>query len=302
MPDQPNLNKHEDNSAGESMRRDDHATRAFAAGRVAEEQARRNVRTRGTWDQYAAHRERVTQLLVPREPVALAGRLCVLGAGNGNDLDLTQLAAVYDEVHLVDLDAEALEFAIERQPQAARERIVLHGGVDVTGALASLKPSRATIDDAVAEFGKRIMLDPPAPFQAVASVGLLTQLIDAAADAVGREHPRLIEAITALRGSHMRLLIDLLAPGGRGVLITELVSSDTFQALPRIAEEALPQVLSQLLASRNFFTGVNPTVIKSLLESDPLREEVCHVELTLPWRWEFVDRTYAVYAATFTRR
>jgi hypothetical protein len=280
----------------------DQSRRRSVTVRVAEEQARRNLRTRGAWDQYRAHRRRVTQLLMPEQSDAPAGRLCVLGAGNGNDLDLAQLAAVYDEVHLVDLDAGALDFAIEQQPKAARERIVLHGGVDVTEALASLKPADATIDDAVAAFGKRVALDLPAPFQAVASVGLLTQLIDSAADAVGREHPRLIEVVAALRAAHLRLLADLLAPGGRGVLVTELVSSDTFPELPRIAEEALPEVLSQLLAERNFFTGVNPMVIKSLLESDPLREEVCHVELTLPWRWEFVDRTYAVYALTFMRR
>ncbi|MEQ8788622.1 MAG: hypothetical protein RIC55_20095 [Pirellulaceae bacterium] len=286
-------------------------TNSERRSQFADTQVRRNARTRDAWELYAVHRGRVTQLLSPTTTNNAAGRLCVLGAGNGNDLDLPQLTDWYDEVRLVDLDEAALQFAIERQPTPVQAKIVVNGGVDVTGVLGSLDPLRdpsghpsgdAPFDASVGALGRRVELDLPGPFEAVASIGLLTQLIESAVDLVGREHPRLIEAIAALRAAHLRLLADLLAPGGRGVLVTELVSSDTFPGLADVAEAALPRVVGELLAGKNFFSGVNPAVIKSLLESDPLSELVRDVEVTLPWRWQFVDRTYAVYAVAFTRR
>lgn len=271
-----------------------------------EEQAHRNLRSRHAWEQYRAHRERVTELLVPPATPARPARLCVLGAGNCNDIDLGRLADCYQQMHLVDLDEEALEFAVERQPPDVRRRLVTHGGVDVTGALTALDGppplGEVNIDGLARSLSRQIALDLPAPFQAVASVGLLSQLIDTLASVVGRSHPRLLEAIAALRGAHLRLLADLLAPGGRAVLVTELVSSDTFPELPQVAEAALPSVLGQLVAKKNFFTGANPAVLKGLLESEPLNTVADAVEFTLPWRWEFVDRMYAVYGATFVRR
>ena len=58
--------------------------------------------------------DRIEQLLLP-DVSHPAGRLCVLGAGNCNDLDLRRLSERFDEIHLIDLDPAALGEAVRRQ-------------------------------------------------------------------------------------------------------------------------------------------------------------------------------------------
>ncbi|MFT5326875.1 MAG: hypothetical protein ACI8P0_004758, partial [Planctomycetaceae bacterium] len=73
------------------------------------EQRRRNEESRDAWHRYARHRERVTELLLGTvSDTSLecdstrTRRLCLLGAGNCNDVDLKRLAETFDEIHLVD--------------------------------------------------------------------------------------------------------------------------------------------------------------------------------------------------------
>src|SRR5688572_8797242 len=98
----------------------------------AEQRGNRDVRD--LWDRYRTHRERLTAeiltLAVAAEP---GGRLCLLGAGNANDLDLEALAGRFDEVHLVDIDPGALARASGRQSAAVRARLRLHAPVDLSG-------------------------------------------------------------------------------------------------------------------------------------------------------------------------
>jgi len=95
------------------------------------DQSRQNRTTLGQWGMFQAHRWRVGRFLVPRAPGV--ERLCVLGAGNCNDLDLAWLAEVYREVHLVDIDPAALAGAVERQEAAGNERVRRHAPVDLSG-------------------------------------------------------------------------------------------------------------------------------------------------------------------------
>src|SRR6478736_4344582 len=95
---------------------------------VGDEQSRMNRSTRGQWDWYAAHRGRIERLIVPQ---ARGGSICVLGAGNCNDLDLCWLTEVYQHVELVDIDPSALQRAVERQGVAGKMR--LRAPVDLTG-------------------------------------------------------------------------------------------------------------------------------------------------------------------------
>ena len=78
-----------------------------------------NAESRDQWDAFSGHREKVSAILgAGADPCP--GRLCVLGAGNCNDLDLAALLRAHREVHLVDLDAEALAQGVERQGVADR--------------------------------------------------------------------------------------------------------------------------------------------------------------------------------------
>ncbi len=100
-------------------------------------QARFNLSTRSHWEHFAAHRAHIEELLLP-DCSHPAGRLCVLGAGNCNDLDLPRLSERFDEIHLVDLDANALDQAIQRQGVEGSFKLRVHAPVDLTGIADAL--------------------------------------------------------------------------------------------------------------------------------------------------------------------
>ncbi|MGA2501139.1 MAG: hypothetical protein ABSH20_25660, partial [Tepidisphaeraceae bacterium] len=89
-----------------------------------------NESTAGSRAWFASHRQRIEALL-RRGPKG--GRLCVLGAGNCNDLDLPELAGHFGEIHLVDLDEAAARGATKL---LGLTNVVVHAPVDITGIAA----------------------------------------------------------------------------------------------------------------------------------------------------------------------
>ena len=271
------------------------------------EQIRRNAAGRSRWSAYASHRQELAARLL-RSASASPGPLCVLGAGNCDDIDLASLSRRFPEVHLVDIDSEALERAALRQ-SADRSGLRLHGGVDLTGCWNKLNrptsgeaPSDAEISDAIKLAEQGATPDIGGPFGAVASTCVVSQLIDSAVLTLGEKHPRLLELIVALRTAHLRLLCRLMAPGGRGVLATDFVSSATVPQLNASLEPDWRALLAEILPHSNFFHGLNPLVLLSLFQSDPeLAEYTGGAEFTGFWRWNQGSRIYAVCAIEFTR-
>jgi hypothetical protein len=263
-----------------------------------------NRSSQGNWEPFRSHRERLTRLLVGCAP-ASPGRLCVLGAGNCNDLDLPPLLAAYRELHLVDLDAAALRFGVERQGVADRRGLVLHGGVDVTGileALAAWPPDSVLPTEAVAAWGvvpvRRVGAALPGGFDVAASACLLSQLVSALVHRLGDGHPNFLALLQAVRAGHLRLLCDLLAPGGCGVLATDVVASTAFPGLADVADADWPRVLERLARERNFFHGLNPAVLEARLRAEP---GLAGVEVLTPWAWDFGPHAYLVWAARFRK-
>jgi hypothetical protein len=273
-------------------------------------QVRLNRSSRPRWDTFAAHRGKVTQLLCPSDASEQGGRLCVLGSGNCNDLDLGELRNRYREIHLVDLDGEALRAGVARQSAAADASVQSHGDIDVTGVLDRLArwSPRTAIDDAdVAALLDAPLRDVrpclPGAFDVAASTCLLSQLIASVVDAVGEAHPRFVALVQAVRVAHLRLLCDLVAPDGLGVLISDFVSSESFPPLPTVRADQLPSVLGRLIEQRNFFHGVNPAAIHHVFRADEfLRVRVVELQSRSPWLWDLGARVYAVWAMTFHRR
>jgi hypothetical protein len=136
-----------------------------------------------------------------------------------------------------------------------------------------------------------------------ASTCLLTQIIQCVVRAAGERHPRFVEALRAVRAGHLRLLADLVAPGGTGVLVTDVVSSDSFPALASCDEGSLPAVLNRLVRAGNFFHGANPAALASSLLADPaVAQAVEAVGWAPPWLWDFGPRVYLVCALAFRKR
>jgi hypothetical protein len=262
-----------------------------------------NASSRDQWAGFARHRRQVSSLLGAGNGPG-AGRLCVLGAGNGNDLDLPALLRAHREVHLVDLDAGALARGAERQGVAGQTGLRLFGGVDLTGmldAFATWSPTTPIDPDdlsALAEAPVRLVRPAlPGPYELAASTCLLSPLIGNAFHAVGEAHPRFPELVRAIRTGHLRLLTGLVAPGGAAVLITDVASSDTLPTLRSLPESSLPGLLPRLVRDRSFFHGVSPAALASAYRRDPvLAAHAAAVEAIAPWRWNLHGRVYLVWA------
>lgn len=250
--------------------------------------AERNRQTRAHWDQFDAHRTRVTQLLIDAANSASVATgsdgqslrnthtpatLCVLGAGNCNDLNLPRLSEVFEQVILIDIDGEAMQSGLDRQGRPEHIKTVR---ADVTQDDISLQQ-----------------------FDVVASTCLLTQLfVD-----IDPSQPNSETAFAQVRLQHIQKLLQLTKPLGTGILVTDVVSSDTVPDLAKLSTEQLQARLPQLIQQRNFFTGTNPAVIHHLLTADPTIAPQCEkVQPIAPWLWNPGPRTYACYGMQFVRR
>jgi hypothetical protein len=267
-----------------------------APGRLASVHTERNRLTRGDWQPFAEHRQRVTELLIAATGSAQP-TLCVLGAGNGNDLDLFELAKHFAQITLVDLDREAMEHCLARQVPDVQSRIELAGGMDVSGILAQLEswldqpPSAEQIEMAIAAAAQPPSLPNLVAYDVVASSCLLTQLIDSVAGAIGPAHPRFPALVLAVRDAHLRLLSRLTVEGGMALLITDVVSSDTLPQLKTVPPGWLERLLAGAIEQRNFFVGVNPRALARQWQSIAPADQI---ELHRPWRWWLGTRAYAV--------
>jgi hypothetical protein len=259
-----------------------------------------------SWERFAEHRARVTALAV--EPGGV--RCTVLGAGNCNDLDLEALAARYAEVELVDVDGEALARARDRQRPETAARLVLRAPIDVSGVLGRLERfrRRALTPAELGALPQQCVqaalagLTPGA--DVVVSAGLLSQIVHTCDRALGAQHEQLQIVACALVIAHLRVLAQLVRPGGTIVLVTDTVSSETY-ALEELWGERTPlALLDHLEETENFLSGTSPAFLRRTLRTDlvlgPLVEPPRLVE---PWLWRLSDRlTLLAYALVFKRR
>jgi hypothetical protein len=278
-----------------------------ADGRVQE----RNRQTRELTT-YGSHRLRVMELVSSlADQSQNDGRaISILGAGNCLDLDLLELVRTFQQVQLVDLDADALEIGVARQISAndaqAINRIHRLAPVDLAEPLASL-----TVDDfaepRLAETCLRLEANDGRclglPADRVVSACVLSQIIDALSLLVGQQHPQLPILVQAVRRGHLKRMLDWLDPGGVGLLITDVVSSETAPVLEQMPDDQLPRFLQQCLHAGNFFAGLHPgQMIQDLAHYEPISRLVEDARMHLPWKWQMGPRFYAVYAVSFRRR
>ena len=285
---------------------------------ISAEQARQNLTTRNQWQLFASHRGEIEKLIVPE---SRGGQLCVLGAGNCNDLDLKWLVDVYSEVHLVDLDRDALIDAVQRQglgknspeeSSTARGAIHIHAPFDLTGIAAQVAdwqkspPTLAEIEQAA-----RVLLQPPklpaGEYDLVLSPCVLTQMMNPVRDALRAKyppsHPARVAMSTALRTRHLRTIAASLRPGGRGVLVIDLISPEKFAGLSRLPREELADFMRKFVADGRHYAGLDPGSLAAALQADPgLSKQVGPPQFVAPWLWHLgLRKTFLVYAATFRR-
>ena len=267
-------------------------------------QLRLNRETLDNWRLYRSHREAVAELIC-RPPQPASARLCILGAGNCNDLDLARFSGRFAQVHLVDLDRQAMAEGVRRQSPLAPAGISLQGGVDLTGILKTLatweryRPGRESIAHCIREARAFAGLPFPGRFEVAASMCLLSQLIDTVVSVTGPKAVPL-ELVRTLQQRHLRLLAELLLPGGVGYLVPDF-GLERSGAPP--ARETSPEPESAAGAPGNAFLGVNPRELCALASHDAvLRTRVGKARVSPSWLWrQNPRRTLRVCAVSFQR-
>lgn len=259
------------------------------------------------WTLYEEHRAHMTQALLSCAGSG-GGRLCLLGAGNCNDVDLDQLTTTFSEIHLVDIDPSALARAVARQTPAVRSRLRLHARVDLSGIdkrLAKWKrraPTVGQIDAVAASTLRSLVAHLPGPFDVVASACVLTQMSFRARDELGDKHPMLRPVRLSLVATHLNSLVALTAVGGASLFVSDLVSSNLYPISEIKPSENLADTMNRIVQSGIFYHAANPTLIQSILGDENLRSRVAEPELLYPWLWTGrLGRTYFVYALRMKR-
>ena len=240
------------------------------------------------WDVFAPHRAMVTALLEDQHDRVLgeadtpSGTLCLLGAGNANDADLSMLLRKFRKIELVDVDKAALERGVARQLQRAsqRARLKIHGGVDLLGfdypgytingmtAAAALQHGRVA-SNLRSLLGRRC--------DVAAATGLLSMLVVTLGHRLGFDHATPLvdrmkhgwdEALLELRRSYVHGLAAAVRPGGVAVHVSDLTYRRDATPYARYSEE---QIEREHLSKNDFFPGVRPSALIELTADGALR-------------------------------
>ena len=277
---------------------------------IADRQRDLNSKTQQSWDLFENHRNQISQLIIDALQKLESGNenptLCVLGAGNGNDLDVAQLAKHFASIHVLDIDRSALDRLWQRyedQPEV-QQKIQLVADVEFSGITSSLielgeNPTEAIVKSTYDQ-SLRVHYSTEEKFDVVVSTCLLTQLIDAVVQTLGRENQWVVPLTIGVRDGHLNLMTSLCKADGQRVLITDFVSSDTMPELASADDsESVLALARHAIDSRNFFTGANAFSIREKLVELKQVTNQDAVEIAPPWRWQIGQRYYLVTALSY---
>ena len=277
---------------------------------VSTRQALFNRETRDRWDFYRSHRNKVSESLagITDQWFGRLGSLAILGAGNGNDLDLKSFANHFKKIHLFDFDPEALSALSERHlsdPKVDRA-VVVESPVDLSGiaddlsriAGGSNRPSEAEVLALAAKAKDPQSVLPGKRFDVVVSSCMMTQILAGIVESFGDDSPFKDFMMIAARDGHLQLMSKLLKPGGYGLLVSDFVSSDTLPEMEAADSADAALVLSRkAIGDRNFFTGTNPWAVKDALSQIIPEQPENSWTIAPPWRWQIGERRYYLVSA-----
>ena len=268
------------------------------------------VQVADDWTLFQGHRTHFSAALSACAP-ARPARLCILGAGKCNDVDLELLSERYSEIHLVDIDPPSVASAVARQTPAVRAHVRPHVPVDLAGLtnkrLAKWQrkpPTGAELEQWENGVVSATLARLPGPFDVVASACILTQISFAARQGLGERHPMLGAIRLALIAAHLRTLVGLTQAGGTSMFACDVASSTSYPALDSLAPDAdLEAVLRAVVQGGSSYFAANPKLIIDTLRHRPeLADHTGEPEQLLPWLWTGPHaRTYLVYALRFTK-
>jgi hypothetical protein len=277
------------------------------------------ARNQQTRDQpsFATHRAHVMRLIAAAAVDVLSRRpdnqsqgqqltISIAGAGNCQDIDLNVLAELFTEIRLIDIDAAAVNLVVSKCPPGVASRIRVFAPIDIAAPLLGDATSMAISTEFRDSFLSALQMpsasDKIPVSDVVVSACILSQFIDTASQIVPPEAPEFLSLIQAIRRGHLARMLDLTAFGGRTLLITDFVSSDTVPALNKTSPAELPKLMFQCLQTGNFFSGLSPAVMQHDLQTiTALVQRCASFQIQPPWQWHLGPRSFAVYAVDMLR-
>lgn len=262
----------------------------------------------GDWELYAQHRARQTQAILDAAPSG--GRVCFLGAGNCNDLDLESLASHFSELHLVDIDLQALQRSATRQSPETQSKIRLHGGIELSGLLGKIGDKKrplqtfADIEAALQPATERVLAKLPCDMDLAVSCCMMTQIYFGLHRAVSIDDPMLVSIRHAGIVVHLRTLGMIVKPGSSVLFVTDALSSDSYPIETLETETDLVKRIEDLATQVRLFEAGSPIVIRRILYRDTeLIKLLEDPRITAAWLWTGpLERTYLVYSMRLKRR
>ena len=224
-------------------------------------------------------------------------------------LDAERLATDFSEVHLIDVDAEALERGRESFPPDARDRVVTHAGIDLSGFQDRIDewgdrfPDNAELGRAAVASIHSILRQIGRPFHVVLSDCILSQLPIAYRRAWVSSRTNWNNLFTAITAVHLGTLVGSLERGGRGAIACDALGSKTAPELRELGgatPEELQRFVKDGLAQGKLALDPDPASLLAGLAVPGLRELVDSPQVTQPWLWDTGD-ILLVYGLLFRR-
>ena len=198
--------------------------------KISEQQSSYNANTRSQWEAFENHRHHTTKTICDATKYLPLTRaqptIAVLGAGNGNDLELETIAKSYSKIHLFDIDPIALEYLKSNHLGSAplSSSVVIEPPVDLSGISDQLNnlPSELTeswVLDLADKTRQAKKVLPDRQFDVVVSTCLTTQLLAGIVNSIGDDSPYKNLMLIAIRDGHLKLMDNLICPGGALSLI-----------------------------------------------------------------------------------
>jgi len=285
---------------------------------ILQTQKRANVETRDRFTLYETHRKKSTELILSK---CSCGKILIIGAGNCNDVDLPTLCEHFEQVHLVDIDEDALRHGLRQLGPTPPNNVFLHVN-DVTQILPVYqemiqKPYSSTIRRTMARLFSLSFPSLPflkESFNIVVSQCILSQLVHPAVKLWQEEHKynptvgRLLKAfVHALSANHLKEMASYLSKGNIGIVITDVVSSDDVGHPISKPQSILEQCY---FGQHSNFYGKNLLGTNIVAVYDDFRNELSNIirlevhkpTLAPSWKWTFSEtREYIVQAFVFHR-
>jgi hypothetical protein len=261
-----------------------------------------NARYPENWQRFAPHRQRLMRLV---EAAGSGGRLAVFGAGNGADLELGWLTERFDEVHLIDIDEPSLQRAKARHELPFPERVVLHGGVDLSGFLEQLDewgeafPEPPVLGRGAVQAAGNLVRQLGA-FDVTLSTCVLSQLGLPFRRAWVSSRSGWANLSSAIMGVHLATLAG--ATRRAGILAWDVQTSQREPELDHYREqsdEALAAFVAERVQRGTLELSPDPRSLVAWLNAPGLAGLVASPQVTLPWLWDLGDVRQLVYGLTF---